>query len=76
MHLRLRGRVVDDLEQAVAEDHRARRGAEVVADVEAVGIRHAHVARLQVGEHVLPALPQAVPRVSMKRRSAIGLDQR
>ena len=60
MHLRPGGCVVDDLEQAVAEDHRARRGGEVLADAEAVGVGHAHVARLQVGEHVLPALPQAV----------------
>ena len=74
MHLRLRGRVVDDLEQAVAEDHRAGRGGEVAADLEAIRVGHAHVAGLQVGEHVAPALHQALAAAvdELPQRERVG----
>ncbi len=52
--------VVDQLQQAVAQDHRAGRGRERGADMEIARLGHAHGARVHVVREDLEAAPQAV----------------
>jgi hypothetical protein len=52
-------RVMDHLQQAVAEDNFARGGCQVLADREVRRTRHLDVARLEVGDEIIEALEQA-----------------